>query len=349
MFGTRGWVVVSLTCAFVYTSGCGGDAFSGTATEKGGDAGESQGNDTGGAGRGSDDGGQPGEGGSPGHAGSAVSGGSGGSKGGSKTGGSSGMGGSGGRGGSAGSNVGGSNAGSGGGMTVGDCNSDAPGPKLVAVPSTNGAQYCVDSTEVTAAHYQAFLAANPPTNGQPAYCSWNASYTPTGNWPPGAAGLSYPVTFVDWCDARAYCAWAGKRLCGNIGGGSSAVADVADASKSQWYRACSAGGDRAYPYGADYSGTKCNGADYPSPDTVRPVGSIDACVGGYSELYDMSGNVWEWVDSCSGQAGQNDICLARGGAYDSPAAALRCDHQQSFYRSAAGVSDGYVGFRCCAL
>jgi len=42
------------------------------------------------------------------------------------------------------------------------------------------------------------------------------------------------------------------------------------------------------------------------------------------------------------------FCLARGGAYDSAPFALNCGYSQSFYRNAAAVTGGYIGFRCCA-
>ena len=62
----------------------------------------------------------------------------------------------------------------------------------------------------------------------------------------------------------------------------------------------------------------------------------------------MSGNVWEWEDSCSGNTGENDTCQTRGGAYLSPVMPLRCDYDQKFYRNATYVTGAYVGFRCCA-
>jgi hypothetical protein len=102
---------------------------------------------------------------------------------------------------------------------------------MVEVTSASG-RYCIDSTEVTNAHYAAFLAMSP---------------TPSSGWPAPVDQGRHPVTFVDWCDAFAFCRWAGKRLCGKIGDGANAPADLANAAKSQWFNACTAGGTKAYP------------------------------------------------------------------------------------------------------
>src|SRR5262245_48749904 len=59
------------------------------------------------------------------------------------------------------------------GVVDGDCvHTD-----MIRIPIPGGAYY-VDSAETTNAAYAAFLAANPSTTGQPAYCSWNTSYAP---------------------------------------------------------------------------------------------------------------------------------------------------------------------------
>ena len=175
---------------------------------------------------------------------------------GSSSGGSAGSGGAGGSAGSSGS--GGASGGSGGsaGCPVGK------GPSMIQV----GAQ-CVDSTEVTNAHYAQFLAAKvtpQSTTKSPAHCSWNTTFTPSQGWP--ATGKdAYPVVYVDWCDALAYCQWAGKRLCGAVGGGALPYGDYADANKSQWLYACSGKGTKKYPYGDIYDGKACNGV------TTAPV------------------------------------------------------------------------------
>ena len=261
--------------------------------------------------------------GATGSVGTQASGGSGGpgGSGGIATGGTVGIGGAGGTAGSAG--------GGGSGGTSG-CPAGLPGPTLVQVPSPSGGSYCVDRTEVTNADYAAFLIASPPTSGQLSSCGWNATYVPPYGWP--AAGKdSYPVVWVDWCDAYAFCAWAGKRLCG----------------KSEWYNACSAGGTRTYPYGSTYNTTACVGGDYDGTpgyggtDYAQQAGSVVSCEGGYPGLFDLSGNVFEWQDSCSGTP---DYCLFGGGAFGSGASQLECGAGISASRDTRYPT---MGFRCC--
>src|SRR5260370_40886093 len=58
---------------------------------------------------------------------------------------------------------------------------------------------------------------------------------------------TWPRTSVDWCDALAYCTWAGKHLCGKIGGGPIPVAQVLTANASQWFLACGGPGGASHP------------------------------------------------------------------------------------------------------
>ena len=185
--------------------------------------------------------------------------------------------------------------------------------------------YCIDSTEVTESQYAAFITAKgSDTSGQPAYCAWNTSYAPrtSGGCTPTSFDPTnrpnHPVKCVDWCDAYAYCAWAGKRLCGRVTGGPLTPGSALGA----WQAACSREGTRAYPYGNNYIGNYCVSADYdgvsgyqPSTDVLRPVASLPTCEGGYPGIWDMSGNLWEWEDSCDASSGADDTCQIRGSSF----------------------------------
>jgi sulfatase modifying factor 1 len=215
------------------------------------------------------------------------------------------------------------------------------GPTMVSVGA-----FCVDSTEVTQAQYGQFVEAGVSAATQPTFCSWNTSYTPTGQWPPSATTLDVPVTSVDWCDAYAYCAWAGKRMCGQIGGGPVAPSVDNDAGASQWLYACTHDGQFVYPYGNTYGPTTCNGIDANGgAQTVEASDAFPACVGGYPGIYDMSGNVREWEDSCSGMTGQNDMCNERGGSVNNGQGNLMCATPQINPRS---DQNDHLGIRCCA-
>lgn len=219
------------------------------------------------------------------------------------------------------------------------CPMGTKGPTMINVGG-----YCVDATEVTTAQYSVFLVAKgSDTSGQSAACAWNTSYTPL-YWP--QTGLeTHPVMGVDWCDAYAYCAWAGKRLCGKIGGGAAAFASPSSATESQWYAACTQSGARTYPYGASFVAAACQDGTIKPPRTA-PAGTKLACDGGYAGVLDMSGNIQEWEDSCDGATGSADNCRVRGGMiYDDTPSALACASGRALARN---TRNDHTGFRCCS-
>lgn len=231
------------------------------------------------------------------------------------------------------------------------------GPEAVRV-GPPGNTFCIDSTEVTNADYDAFLAARVDPNTQPRECAWNTSFDRLQT--DGGASAKLPAVGVDWCDARAYCEWAGKYLCGRVEASKKAGPVTTDGTSDyqthQWMLACSAAGRLRYPYGGIHDPAKCNLADFDAGRAL-PVGTADECVGGYGGLHDLIGNVWEWYDSpCradgglevdSGDGGpQSDACMLKGGSYLDRGAAYDCRQDSSRVRR--DFASGNVGFRCCS-
>ncbi len=220
----------------------------------------------------------------------------------------------------------------------------------------------IDPTEVTRAQYAAFVAAGGVTQ-VPGCASFNTSLAPDSACMAqstvcsGSNCDSHPQVCVDWCDAYSYCDKLGKRLCGRIGGGMNPFDRYADPGSSQWMNACSAGGQYQYgpgdrvesgPQFCNYVGTQL-GTTY-SVGTHAGCGSPSPT---YDTIFDMSGNVAEWEDSCEkpidpiNLVTQADACRTRGGSFASALAALSCDSVPASALRRDSVSSE-VGFRCCA-
>lgn len=216
----------------------------------------------------------------------------------------------------------------------------------------------IDPYEVTAAEYLRFWKTIDPGKtfpGMPATCSFKegTGHTPeVAGWPAiTETQAKSPAVGIDWCDASAYCRWAGKRLCGRPGGGPAKYAYTANdfsategrRTDNEWSIACNGGGARPFPYGQVYEATTCNtSVNGAPPKTLAPVGSYPACKTPEG-VYDMSGNAPEMIDMCEADTGRDDLCIIGGGGLTQFGYTADC----GLFLVKRGTRN-VVGFRCCA-
>ena len=201
----------------------------------------------------------------------------------------------------------------------------------------------IDRYEVTNIQYRRFLLAtgrNPPQRWPERYVAFLPGRDPDWHGTDFPADeATYPVAAVNWEDASAYCAWAGKRL----------------PTEAEWEKAARGMDGRTYPWGDSWDPGRANvgatGVGYTQPVGSYPVGASPHGV------LDMAGNVWEWVADLYDrqyyayapnrnpmwpESGTGERIL-RGGAWDSPP-----DHVRASYRNATHFfgPNHRAGFRC---
>lgn len=220
-----------------------------------------------------------------------------------------------------------------------------PGPAMVRLD----AHHCIDSTEVTIQQYRAFWSSvDASAVPQLPACAWDTDFTPDGGM--SSSSDPYPVAGLNWCQAYAYCAWAGKSLCGSFDDKPVAPAAFGNADASVWTSACSNFGAQPYPYGASYEPGACNLQVGPDAAPVAEVAAFPQCVGALPGVYDMVGNIKEWVNACEpSEAGPAfDLCLLAGAGVNLPlpdaSAAATCSWTEPDPRSLARYT---TGVRCC--
>ena len=185
-----------------------------------------------------------------------------------------------------------------------------------------GGEYAIgrDRTSARVVEVERFeLARTPVTNGQ-----YRAYVAETGAAAPPLldGGDELPVTFVDWFDAAAFCAWAGGRLPTEI----------------EWEKAARGTDGRRFPWGDEEDPARAVVGAGLKRGEPAPVGSRPDGASPYG-LLDMAGNVWEWT----ADADEHGERVLKGGSYASPGLHwARCAMRS---RSRPERRQAHLGFR----
>jgi gamma-glutamyl hercynylcysteine S-oxide synthase len=191
--------------------------------------------------------------------------------------------------------------------------------------------FYIDRTPVTNAEFARFLneAHYHPKDDHNFLRTWQNGHYPQG-WD------AKPVTWVSIEDARAYTAWAHKRL----------------PHEWEWQYAAQSTDGRIYPWGNEWKVEALPPVD--SGPTQHPVADVSAFAKGASPfgVLDLVGNVSQWTDEY--RDSHTRAAILRGGASYQPAGSLwyfpqtyRLDEHQKYLLMSPGHDrSGTVGFRC---
>jgi eukaryotic-like serine/threonine-protein kinase len=205
--------------------------------------------------------------------------------------------------------------------------------------------YYIDKTEVTNAEY--ILCVREGICQQPLQITSRTRSQYYGD----EQFDNYPVVNIDWGMAKSFCEWREARL----------------PTEAEWEKAARGESGSIYPWGDVFS---CHKGNFDDEETIddyfvpggpncdgyvdtSPVGSYPAGASPYGVL-DMSGNVWEWVNSLSSpypykqddgreSANSSNMRSIKGGAFTANDYYSRSPNRSSDLPIA---SDDTTGFRC---
>src|SRR5580700_935141 len=193
--------------------------------------------------------------------------------------------------------------------------------------------FFIDKFPVTNAQFKKFLDATKyhPQDDLNFLRDWS-----NGTYPNGWANK--PVAWVSQEDARAYAAWAGKRL----------------PHEWEWQVAAQGSDGRVYPWGNEW---KLSAVPVPEKGrTMRGPDDVAAHPEGASPfgVMDLVGNVWQWTDEYVDD--HTRAAILRGGSYYQPQGSMwyfpqayRNDqHGKLLLMAPAYDRSAAVGFRCVA-
>jgi formylglycine-generating enzyme required for sulfatase activity len=146
------------------------------------------------------------------------------------------------------------------------------------------AAFYIDRTEITVAQYR--------------------KYQPKYNEKPFTGGKDCPdcpAMAINWIQASKYCRWAGKRL----------------PQEKEWEAAARGVTNFSYPWGEAFQPYRANlFGETDGHLFSAPVGSFQSgtSAGG---VMDMSGNVWEWVDTKKSERLLPETRIVKGGGWTS--------------------------------
>jgi formylglycine-generating enzyme required for sulfatase activity len=192
--------------------------------------------------------------------------------------------------------------------------------------------FFIDKTEVTNGMYALCVNNGPCTEPELTLSSTRSTYYGDYSY------TTFPVIFVTWDQARAYCQWAGARL----------------PSEAEWEKAARGSDTRLFPWGDEEPTCERSNFLGCAGDT-RAVGSHPLGVSPYGVL-DMAGNVAEWVndwmdesyytysprENPRGPSSGSDRVL-RGGSWISTNSTIRSAARDLFLSE---FGDAVTGFRC---
>ena len=224
-----------------------------------------------------------------------------------------------------------------------------PAHDMVAIASAAGA-FLIDRHEVTVGQFRAFVTATgtrtkAETEGGGFQYLGGWQRMPGWTWaaPYGTpARDDEPAAHVTWHEAKAYCDWAGLRLPSDKEWVEAAYTERRAAPPPPFI----AGRTYPYPNGDSPDGanqTAARGlAGFFAPTAKLGQGRghlpVETTAPGVNGLFDMGGNLWEWVDHDEGGEKRT-----RGGSWWYGPAQMRAD---ALYAKAPDFPAVYIGFRC---